>query len=152
MTIPVTLFAEHGTMRIDADGVLLKPRFSSKFVSIPWKSISFFSPTPAVRHKEHAWETYDGKSIDAISIANGLPFYCFHIAIKDINPITARLGFLQRKLFMRAFWPRPLDETEHFISIYLRVRWLRKNGQHLVQALDLISQYSRFDIICFFDY
>ncbi|MDY7579541.1 hypothetical protein RGU70_14590 [Herbaspirillum sp. RTI4] len=129
-------------------------------INIPWKSVSFVSPTPYVKRGDHGWLTFENEAITTEAILKGLSFYGFEIALVDRNEILEgksryMKAWIKHTLYLSAFekldFPTDDDiayQKSGYINLYLKKKWVRNNGDRILIALDLIERHSRFELIC----
>ena len=169
MTNQVTLHIEGGCATFGADGIELTPWFTRHRLRIPWANVMFVSPSPAVRRdggewfvspvppvRRHGLDTFPsrGEHITPAALRNTLRFYCFEVALNARADLLASAGFFTRMWLLLTVWLKPLyvaEDEPHpsngCIKLYLRKRWLRKNGSSLLSALDIIERFSKFDLL-----
>jgi hypothetical protein len=154
----VTLHIEGGRATFGAAGIELTPWFTRHRLQIPWANVMFVSPVPAVRRNGGEWHTYRREHITPTKLRSTLRFYCFEVALYARADLLAPANFFTRMWLLLTVWLKPLyvaDDKPHpsngCIKLYLRKRWLRKNGSSLLSALDIVERFSKFDLLTHLD-
>ena len=154
MANQVTLHVKGGLATFGATGIDLTPWFTHRRVHIPWANVMFVSPVPAVRRNGSEWHTWRDDNITPDALRKTLRFYCFEVALNTRADLLASASIFTRSWLLTTVWLKPLyvaDNQPHpsngRIKLYLRKRWLRRNGNCLLTALDLVERFSRFDLL-----
>lgn len=152
----VILPIKGGRLLVDGVGIHLKPWLATCPITVPWSNISFVCATPGVERRGAEWHTFEGEPVTAKSLRGGLSFYTLMPALKDRHIVTSGYSLLMNMWLRRAVWVRPLkdaDDKAHpnqgFMELRLSRRGIRSSPKNLIETLDLIEKYSRFDLIVF---
>jgi hypothetical protein len=158
MANQVTLHIKGGLAAFGTIGIDLTPWFAHQPVHIPWANVMFVSPVPSVRRNGSEWHTFRGDNITPDALRSALMFYCFEVALNARADLLELASFFTRSWLLTTVWLKPLyvaDDQPHpsngCIKLYLRKRWLRRNGNSLLTALDLIERFSKFDLLATVD-
>lgn len=154
----VNLRIEGGRLELGPDGLALSPWFTRHAVRIPWSNVMFVSPVPAVKRTDTGWRTFRDEEMTASTLGKAVKFYSFEIALNDRHEVLASATFLLRVWLASHILLKPLftaEDTPHptngWITVRFPRRWVRKNGDVLLRALDMVEEYSRFDLLCHTD-
>lgn len=158
MSNSVVLRIKGGSAELGDVGISLKPRFARRSVLIPWENVMFVSPVPSVRYNDQGWSTYRGEHLAPETLQRSVEFYSLEVALNDRHAPLAGTGALTRMWLRAGVWLKPLyvdDDAPHPLNgclrLYFPKRWVRKNGRALIDALEVIRQRSRFDLLITID-
>jgi len=94
----------------------------------------------------------------ADQVTKHFEFYSFEVALNAKADLLASANFFTQTWLLTTVWLKPLyvaDDKPHpsngCIHLYLRKRWLRKNGSSLLSALGIIERFSKFDLLIHLD-
>lgn len=154
MTSTVLLRIEGGTLGVSPQGLALRPWFTRRSVQIPWSNVMFVSPVPSVRRRGNDWATFRGESLSPDELQGGLRFYAFEVALNDRGAVLSNVSLLMRMWLRASVWLKPLyidEDVPHpahgCVKLYFPKRWVQKNGEKLLAALNAIEKHSRFDLL-----
>lgn len=148
------LHIEGGIVSIGESGISLAPWFTRRVVHIAWGNVMFVSPVPGIRYRGGEWSTFRDEPLSPNTMGRSVEFYSFEVALNDRHDVLASKSLFVKMWLLTGIWLKPLftaDDKPHpnngCITLRFPKRWVKRNGEQIIAALETVRNHSRFDLL-----